>query len=270
VGSHLLSNSLVTGVFIFSLFSFDGMAGSGETANSSCASFWEEVSLSDLENNPTDYLVEWKELRNNCSAHDGYYDRQLGYIYLASRDFAKAETAFRNASNMNPEYLNDLSQLYMTQSQYVENREVEVDLLTKAMSILNEVVEVGNVNYSVYLNLGSIYFILEDYPDAILHLENSINLQQTSLAFSLLGKLYFNLDRYEEARKSIYIAFEMDKTVAEDESAMYVLAMSNVALKDYENAKITLSLLSKTRPDLIGTETYQAVFDSIVDGFRGK
>ncbi|PNM63858.1 tetratricopeptide repeat protein [Vibrio mimicus] len=232
-----------------------------------CTLFWEKVSYEDLLNAPVRYLDAWRKLERQCDKGDGYFERQLGYIHLAERNFLDSERAFINSANKNNIYLNDLAQLYLTQSQYSEDRKVQVELISKAQNILLGMVKDNNVNHAIFFSLGFTFFLQENFSDAIVYFNQSLNMQTTSKAYSLLGQAYFNERNYEGAVGSILKAFDLDKRVSEDENSMLVLAMSHVALKDFENAKITLSLLSKTRPDLVNTDVYQSVFNAIVSGF---
>ncbi|EGU41593.1 tetratricopeptide repeat protein, partial [Vibrio scophthalmi] len=159
------------------------------------------------------------------------------------------------------------AQLYLTQSQYSEDRQVQIELITKAQNVLLGMVKDNNVSHAIFFSLGSTFFLQGNFSDSIVYFNQSLNMQTTSEAYSLLGQAYFKERNYEGAVGSILKAFDLDKRVSEDESSMLVLAKSHVALKDFENAKITLSLLSKTRPDLVNTDAYQSVFNEIVNGF---
>ncbi|WP_045466434.1 tetratricopeptide repeat protein [Vibrio hyugaensis] len=259
----LLSNFLMLGT-IFGFMSAPSVANS---ELDECTLFWEDVNYDDLQDDPVRYLDAWRKLEGQCDKNNGYFERQLGYIHLAKRNFSDAERVFISSAEKNNTYANDLAQLYITQSQYGQDKQSQIELLTKAQKVLLGMVEDNDVSHAIFFSLGSTFFLQGDFSDAIVYFKKSLNMQTTSKAYSLLGQAYFNERNYESAVGSILKAFELDKRVSEDESSMLVLAMSHVALEDFENAKVTLSLLSKTRPDLVNTEAYQSVFNEIVKGF---
>jgi len=125
--------------------------------------------------------------------HDAAAFRGLAKAYEAAQDISQAETTYKRAIKLKPDYwagYNDLGVFYYKHSRYDD-----------AINQFKEVIKLTPDNYRGYNNLGGIFYMLERWTDAREMFERSLQIQKSYNIYSNLGTLYYIEGKYEDAAK---------------------------------------------------------------------
>ena len=164
----------------------------------------------------------------NADAH-----RMLARSYARLNRLGEAEATFKRSIARNPESStanNDLAVFYYVAGRYAEAEEHFL-----------RVVELIPDNYAVYRNLGGLYVMTGRPKQAAEYLEKSLALKPSATAYSNLGTLRFNQERYADSAR----LFEQASALAPREHVLlgnladalrYVPGRSTEAKSVYERA----------------------------------
>jgi serine/threonine-protein kinase len=129
--------------------------------------------------------------------------RELGAVYESLNQPADAERTYRTAIDLRPGdwYANAmLASFYFRGSKYAD-----------AQEYFSRIVKFTPDNANGYLTLGVVDIILERHAEAEAALQHSIALKETDRAYSNLGTLYYQLGRYPQAVAMNEKAVELSK-----------------------------------------------------------
>lgn len=145
------------------------------------------------------------------------YDR-LGSIYEKQGKNDLAESCYKKALNLNPEYVSALNNLAYFYTQQDKNLNQALDLARRAKE------KAGNVPV-VMDTLGWVYFKKELYDEALGELKNCIALQPQNPIFHYhIGLIYNKKWDYTNAKKSLTKALELDPNFDNSEHAKTILS----------------------------------------------
>lgn len=128
--------------------------------------------------------------------------RELGRAFERLNRPAEAEATFKTAIGHNSRNGAAYHQLAVFYWRAGRNAEAEKNLL--------RVAELMPDNYAVHRNLGGLYVMMGRPEEAARHLEKSLALKPSPAAYSNLGTLRFQQERYEEAAQLFKRAAELN------------------------------------------------------------
>ena len=135
------------------------------------------------------------------TSDDAMVGAAAAYESLGKRD--RAEQTYRRAIALRPQYWRNYGSLgafYYRHGEY-----------SQAAQMFSDVIALAPDSFRGYSNLGGTRVLQGRYDDAILALQESIEIRRTGGALSNLGTAYFNLRRFDDAARSFTAAIEFDK-----------------------------------------------------------
>ncbi|MBZ5627476.1 MAG: protein kinase [Acidobacteriia bacterium] len=117
--------------------------------------------------------------------------RGLGVAFEKAKRFAEAENTFRAAIRLRPHYwanYNLLGAFYWRRGRYDE-----------AAKVFQQVIQIAPDNYRGYNNLAGVHIMQGKYAEAIPLLERCVAIRPNPSGFANLGSAYFFLRRFDEA-----------------------------------------------------------------------
>jgi len=140
--------------------------------------------------------------------HDADARYQLGLIYVQRRDFANAETRFREAIAIDPNEAEALFQLGRILRQQPETAKEALGHLERAAAINPKL-----ANYEVWRELGAACLATGDVTEALAHLEPYIKAREYDAeGLVLLGQALRKANRDAEAKAAFERAIEAART----------------------------------------------------------
>lgn len=148
-----------------------------------------------------DAIQQFQQAVAGESANDDAV-RGLGFAFEKAGRFAEAENTFREAIQLRPHYwanYNLLGAFYWRRGRYDE-----------AARVFHEVIQVAPENYRGYNNLAGVYIMQGKYADAIPLLERCVAIRPNPSGFANLGSSYFFLRRFDEAVRAFSQAVQLN------------------------------------------------------------
>ncbi len=179
-----------------------------EVARKQSAQSHYDIGLGALaENNTTKAISEFRIAVDEDPGNARFY-HGLGNAYLRNRQVDEAIAALRRAGELNPrlsDALNDLGAAYMQKQMW----DLAIDAFRKALA---------NPQYltpeRAYLNLGNVYYIRGQFPQAAEEFRRLLDLYpQSADGHFFLGRALLAQGRTQEARDEIERAIKLDATV---------------------------------------------------------
>lgn len=134
----------------------------------------------------------------------------LGLAYLVREKYAEAEKHIRKAILLQPDYSdarNNLGHVLLEEGRYPEAI-AELEVAENDLTYLNP--------EKPLINLGMVYFKMQDYKNANLHFLKALNIQRDSCtAHSFLGRSYFEQKEFNKS------SAELDRAVAYCQKDLY-------------------------------------------------
>jgi tetratricopeptide (TPR) repeat protein len=128
--------------------------------------------------------------------------RGLAHSYSSIGKPAGAEATYQRAISLRPHYWAGYSWLgtfYFNEARYAD-----------AVSMFSKVVELSPANFRGYSNLEAVYVLQGLYLQAINELDKSIAIRPTESAYANLGTAYFGLRRFEDAVRAYEQGLKLD------------------------------------------------------------
>jgi eukaryotic-like serine/threonine-protein kinase len=141
-------------------------------------------------------------ISNNLDPHDVFTLIALGDTYDKLGRTSEAEATFRQATMLSPNYwaaFNWLGVFYSRHGRYVD-----------AAAQFQKVTDIEPDNYRGYDNLSAMRILQGNYEEAIQSLNRSIELRPSMTAYSNLGSAYFWMHRYPDAISAYEKARSLD------------------------------------------------------------
>ena len=141
-------------------------------------------------------------IANKLDPHDVFTLLALGDTYDKLGRTSEAEATFRQATMLSPNYwaaLNWLGVFYSRHGRYAD-----------AAAQFQKVTEIAPDNYRGYDNLSAIRILQGSYEQAIQSLNRSLELRPSMTAYSNLGSAYFWMHRYPDAISAYEKARSLD------------------------------------------------------------
>jgi tetratricopeptide (TPR) repeat protein len=192
------------------------------------------------ENNVTSALVELTEAEK-VDADNPELQNYLGQAYLRKNRYDIAERKFLRALELKPEFSEARSNLGLTYLQMKRWDEAirEFKLVTEDIFYQNQ--------ESATINLGIAYLSKGEYPKALATLRGVTgNYPRNPIARVYLGKVYFTLDKVDQAIAEYKRAVSLNKDYA---NAHYQLALAYLKIKDNKAALASFKEVLRLTPD---------------------
>ena len=155
-----------------------------------------------------------------------YYNRGIANYNL--NNLHEAINDFNKSIEIKPEYADTYSNLVMT---YVEIQDYK-----EALSVINKALEFDIQDYFIYYTQGLIYFYYDNFNDALVAINNCLKINPNPddcLTHTLLGKIYYELNKYSNAADACDIALTINSECVE---AYITLGNINVMTDNIDNA----------------------------------
>lgn len=125
----------------------------------------------------------------------------LGRCYEEKRDRDRALAAYQKAISIRPtaDHYLQLGACYLIFSEYED-----------AIEQFRKVISLQPDNYAGYNNLGSIYYLLGQYPQAVTILQKAVKIRSSADAYSNMGSALFALAKYNEAVEAFQTAVSLE------------------------------------------------------------
>ncbi|MEP7147493.1 MAG: tetratricopeptide repeat protein [Acidobacteriota bacterium] len=180
--------------------------------------------------------------------------RNLGHLYWKKlNDLARAETTFRNAIRLAPDFAltyNELGVMLMA-----ANREKEaLNVFLKAGALKPD-------DAIIQLNIGKVQMAVNDLRGAVATLERAKSIDpQSALIRVSLGDAYAMRKKFDLAIAEVRYAIQIDP---ENEEAQFLLGSLYVAKRDRQAAIVQQRAVLALNPEL-GRRLFQAIYSDMI------
>ncbi len=211
------------------------------TGASKQASYHYQMGLSYLgEDNATGALVEFTQAEK-FDPDNPELQNNLGLAYFRKNRYDLAEQKFLRAIDLKPEFTearNNLGLNYLRMKRW-DDAILQFKLVTEDIFYQNQEM--------AYVNLGIAYLDKGEYPKALATLRSAVSsYPRNPIARVYLGKVYFTLDKVDQAIGEYRKAVELDKEYA---NAHYQLALAYLKVKDNRAALISFKEVLRIAPN---------------------
>lgn len=205
------------------------------------ASYHYQMGLSYLgEDNATGALVEFTQAEK-FDPDNPELQNNLGLAYFRKNRYDLAEQKFLRAIDLKPEFTearNNLGLNYLRMKRW-DDAILQFKLVTEDIFYQNQEM--------AYVNLGIAYLDKGEYPKALATLRSAVSsFPRNPIARVYLGKVYFTLDKVDQAIGEYRKAVELDKEYA---NAHYQLALAYLKVKDNRAALISFKEVLRIAPN---------------------
>ena len=208
----------------------------------------EIVTVENNNENVENKIAYLKSLRAKC-AGTGLYEYNLGKLYIETRAYDEAMSAFENGLKFSSEYEKELylslGDVYLHQHNY-----------PSAEKHYRNVVKKYPAWYGGYHYLGFSLFAQAEYEKAVGSLEKANHLHERWITYRHLVLCYSSLGLYEKSVEALKSSFKLNITVATDRDAMIAGSRSYAELSRFKLSMRTLTLLMSKKPEIIDDEEF--------------
>lgn len=186
---------------------------------------------------------------NNAVVH-----RNLGHLYWKTlKDPARAETTFRNAIRLAPDFAltyNELGIMLM-----------EVNLEKEALDVFLKAGALKPDDAIIQLNIGKVQMAVNDFRGATATLERAKSMDpQSALIRVSLGDAYAMRKKFDLAIAEVRYAIQIDPN---NEEAHFLLGSLYVAKRDRQAALVQQRAVLALNPEL-GRRLFQAIYGDMI------
>ena len=164
---------------------------------------------------------------------------RLGVSLHQSGKLLDAELSYKKILSKEPKHFDSLHLLGVLESQKGNN--------DKALTLINQALQINPKNYIAYNNMALVYKNLEMFSEALDNCEKAIALKEDYAdALSNKGKILIKIKQYEEA-KSIFL--NLNNLYALNSEYYFNLAIINIEQGDVQEAIKNLNKTIKIKPN---------------------
>lgn len=198
--------------------------------------------------------------------------RWIGQIQLISNNTAEGILYLEKARAMEPQnvtLLYNLGRAYFKISRFEKGNGIlsQLKYLKADFSMISNLEEYGRTSYnnfktaSGYIKKAQDFIGIKNYRNALVLLKQSLQVQETSLAYELIGTI--NLKAGSKTDALTYLEKASELSDARDPKLLYNLSDAYYVNADYGKAKLTYEQLKKIYPDYPDTGNLNARLNQV-------